>query len=93
MVVCISHVFEGEPSVANVVEILEPLEVGDGHAARVYVQVGNDEDVLFFQDLVCFGRSRTVRTLGNNLCEQKRHQDVSSSLNISNSKIKKVTLA
>ena len=31
--------FEGEPAVADVVEVLEPLKVGHSHATSVYVQV------------------------------------------------------
>ncbi len=46
MVVGFPLVLEGEPAVGHVVEILQPLEVGDGHTARVDVHVGDDEHAL-----------------------------------------------
>ena len=39
MVVGISLVFEGQSSVADVVQILEPLEIGDGHTPGINKQV------------------------------------------------------
>ncbi len=46
MVVGLPLVLEGEPPVGHVVEILQPLEVGDGHTARVDVHVGDDQHAL-----------------------------------------------
>jgi hypothetical protein len=67
MVVGVLLVFEGQAAVAHVIQILEPLEVGYCHAARIYVQIGYDQDVLFLEDLVGLGRCRTVSSLGYNL--------------------------
>jgi len=36
-------VLEGEPAEGHVVQVLQPLEVGDGHTARVYEQVRDDQ--------------------------------------------------
>ena len=46
------------------VEVLDPLEVGHGHAARVAEDVGDDEDAVLAQQDVRLGRRRTVRDLG-----------------------------
>lgn len=45
MVVGLSLVLEEQSSVGDVVEVLQPLKVGDGHTAGVDVQVGDDENV------------------------------------------------
>lgn len=45
MVVGFPLVFECKTSVRDVVEVLEPLEEGDGHTTGVYVQVGDHENV------------------------------------------------
>jgi hypothetical protein len=42
MIVGFALVLEGEATVRNVVQVLQPLEVGDGHTARVDVHVRND---------------------------------------------------
>ena len=39
MVVGVPLVFEGQSSVADVVEVLEPLKVGHGHAPGIQVHV------------------------------------------------------
>lgn len=39
VVVGVSLVFEGESTVADVVQVLQPFEVGDGDAAGVQVHV------------------------------------------------------
>jgi hypothetical protein len=46
VVVGLPLVLEGEPAVGHVVEILQPLEVGDGHTPSVDVHVGDDEHAL-----------------------------------------------
>ncbi len=46
VVVRLPLVLEGEPAVGHVVEILQPLEVGDGYTASVDVHVGDDEHAL-----------------------------------------------
>lgn len=67
MVVGILLVFECQSTVAHVVKILKPLEVGDGDTTSVDVQVRDDEDFLGLEDLICFRSSRTVGTLSNDL--------------------------
>ena len=42
-------VFECETAVRDVVEILEPLEVGDSHTTRVDEHVRNDQDIALLQ--------------------------------------------
>lgn len=42
------------------VEVLEPLEEGDGHTTSVDVQVRDDQDVAVDQDLVSRRRRGTV---------------------------------
>lgn len=67
MVVGLALIFEGQTSVWDVVEVLEPLEEGDGDTTSVDVQVGDDEDVAVDQDLVG-GRGRgTVGGFGDDL--------------------------
>jgi hypothetical protein len=51
MVVRFPLVLEGEPTVRHVVEVLEPLKIGDGHTARVDVHVWDDEHALVLTDL------------------------------------------
>ena len=75
MKVRISFVFEGQSSVRDVVEVLEPLEVGDGHTASVDVQIRDDKDGLGKKNFVgCWG-SRTVGTLCNDLHKEKMSYD------------------
>jgi hypothetical protein len=67
VVVGLALVLEGEATVGNVVQVLEPLEVGDGDTASVDVQVGNDEHLLVAEDGVAGWRDRAVGSLGNDL--------------------------
>lgn len=39
MVVGVSLIFEGQSAVADMVQVLQPLEVGDGHTTSVQVHV------------------------------------------------------
>ena len=45
-------------------QILHPLEIADGHAARVRKDIGDDNDALV-EDLVGFRRRWAIRSLGN----------------------------
>ena len=47
------------------VEVLDPLEVADGHAAGVAQDVGDHEDAVLEQDRVGLGRRRAVGGLGD----------------------------
>lgn len=67
VVVGVLLVLEGQTAVADVVQVLEPLEVGDGDTASVDVQVGNDEDVALLQDLVGLRGGWTVGTFSDDL--------------------------
>jgi hypothetical protein len=44
-----------------VLEVLDPLEVGDHHAARIGEHVGHDEDALVVEDLIRLRGGRAVR--------------------------------
>ena len=67
VVVGLTLVLEGETSVRNVIQVLEPLEVGDGDTAGVDVHVGNDQGVVVPQDDVGSGGDRAVGSLCNDL--------------------------
>src|SRR5207248_10109409 len=47
--------------------VLDPLVVGDGHAARVADDVGDELDAALGQDAVALGRGRAVRAFGDEL--------------------------
>lgn len=63
MVVGLALILEGETSVRHVVEVLEPLEEGDGDTTRVDVQIWDHQDVALDEDLVCRGCGRSVGCL------------------------------
>lgn len=67
MVVGVLLVFECQTTVANMVQVLEPLEVGDGDTTSVDEQVWYDEHFLLLQDLVGFWCGRSISTFGNDL--------------------------
>jgi hypothetical protein len=46
VVVGLPLIFKGQPAVGHVIEILEPLKVGDRHTASVDVHVGDDQHAL-----------------------------------------------
>ena len=72
VVVGVLLVLEGETTVADVVQVLEPLEVGDGDTTGVDVQVRDDEDVALLQDLVGLWSGRAVSTFSDDLTEKKK---------------------
>ena len=41
-------------------EVLQPLEIGHGHAARIQVHIRYDEDAFLYEDLIRLRRQRTV---------------------------------
>jgi hypothetical protein len=51
------------PAEADVGEVLDPFEVGHRHAARVGVEVGDDDAALAAQDVVGARGDRAVRGL------------------------------
>lgn len=67
VVVGLALVFEGQTSVGHVVEVLEPLEEGDGDTTSVDVQVGDDENVAVDQDLVGRGGGGAVGGFSDDL--------------------------
>lgn len=71
MVVGFTFVFECETAVRHVVQVLEPLEEGDGDTTSVDVQVGNDENVAIDEDLVGSRGSGAVGCLGDYLYYSK----------------------
>ena len=66
-VVLILSELPGETTVWNVVQVLQPLEVGDCDTTSVEVQIGNDQALLVKEDLVSGGGDWAVGTLGDDL--------------------------
>ena len=60
-------VLESEPAVADVVEVFQPLEVGNRHPARVQVQIGHDQRPVLLQNGVRPRRRRPVSALADYL--------------------------
>ena len=69
MVVGVLLVFEGKTTVADMVQVLEPLEVGNGDTTSVDVQIWDDKDVALLQDLIGFWGGWTVGTFSDDLKE------------------------
>ena len=67
VVVGVLLVLEGQATVADMVQVLEPLEIGDGDTTSVDVQVWNDKHVALLQDLISLGGSWTVGTFSDDL--------------------------
>ena len=67
MVVGVLLVLECQATKADMVEVLQPLEVRDSHTTSVDVQVWNDEDVSLLQDDISIWGRWTVGTLSNDL--------------------------
>ena len=67
MVVGLSLVLEGQPAVRDVVQILEPLEVGHSHTTGVDVHVWDDQATVLSQNVVTSGSDGAVSRLGNDL--------------------------
>ena len=67
MVVGFTFIFECETTVRNVVEVLEPFEVGNGDTTSVDVQVRNDKDVAIDQNLVGSRGSRSIGSFSDDL--------------------------
>lgn len=74
MMVRLPLVFEGKTTVRDVVQILEPLKVGDRHTTSVDVQIRNDEDVPLDQDLVSGRSGGSVSSLGDDLKRKPSHR-------------------
>lgn len=53
------------------VQILQPFKVGHGHTTSVDVQIGNNENVPFDQDLVSRRSRRSVGSFGDDLFDAK----------------------
>lgn len=58
-------IFLGESSRRHMVQVLQPLEVGDSDSPCIGDQIGDHWDSFFFQDLVCLESSWTVSTLNH----------------------------
>ncbi len=69
-----AHLIEtlSHPSESNVREILQPLEVRNGHASRIQIQIRDDHHVLFGQNLIGFESGGTVGSFGNQFCLNAR---------------------
>lgn len=60
-------VFECQSSVRYMVQVLQPLEEGNGHTTGVNVQIWDDKDVSFDENLVSSWCSRSVGSFSNDL--------------------------
>ena len=67
MIVGVPFILEGQSPVANVIQVLEPLEVRHGHSASVQEQVWYDQDLVVTQRLIRFDSRRPVRSLTDDL--------------------------
>ena len=67
MIVGLSLILEGQTAIGHVVQVLQPLEVGDCHTTGVDVHVGNDQAAVLLQDLVTSRGNRAIGSLTNDL--------------------------
>ena len=67
VVVGFSLILEGQTAIGHVVQVLQPLEVGDCHTTGVDVHVGDDQAAVLLQDLVTGGGDGSVGSLTNDL--------------------------
>ena len=67
VVVGLALVLEGQSSVRHVVQVLQPLKVGDGDTSGVDVQIRNDKNLFVSQDGVAGRGDGSVCSLRNNL--------------------------
>lgn len=68
MVIGFPLVLECETTVGDVIQVFEPLEEGDGDTTGVYVEIRNNENVSFNEDLVGCWCCGAVGCLGNDFC-------------------------
>src|SRR3712207_8386421 len=64
----------------SVLEVLDPLEVGDDDAARVGHDVGHDVDAVVLEDGVRLRRGRAVGALEDHLALEARSEEHTSEL-------------
>lgn len=67
MIVRVAVVLEGQSAVADVIQVLEPLEVGHGDTASIEEEVRQDKDAFLLQNFISFDGCRSVGSLGNDL--------------------------
>lgn len=60
-------VFECQTTVRDMVQVLQPLEVGNSYTTSVDVKVGDNQNVAFNEDLVCSWGSWSVGSFGDDL--------------------------
>ena len=70
MKIGIFFVFKGESSIGDVVEVLQPLKVGNGDTTGVDVKIRDDENRFGQENFVCGRRSRSVGAFGDNLVDE-----------------------
>lgn len=71
MIIGLSLVFEGQSAVGNMVQVLQPLEVGDSHTTSIDVQVGDDQHVHVLEDFVSSGGCGAVGSFGDDLWRER----------------------
>lgn len=57
----------GHATGRNVINVLQPFEVGAGHTAAVHQKIRSNDNAASSQDLLCTERRRPVSTLKNHL--------------------------
>ena len=67
VVVGILLILPCEPTIADMVEVLEPLKVGDGHTSSVGKEVWDDQHPAVMKDSLSSNGGRTIGSLNNNL--------------------------
>jgi len=67
MIVRLALIFEGEATVRDVVQVLEPLKVRDCDTTSVDVKIGNNQDVALDKNLVSSGGGGSVSSFGDDL--------------------------
>lgn len=79
MVVWVSFIFEGESSVTDMIQILQPLKVGDCHSTSVQVQILRGDGERQGADMSGEGRKRPKRksegrTVGHRWAEKEKRE-------------------
>ena len=75
VVVWVPLVFECKATITDMVKVLEPFKVRYSHTTGIDIEIWNNQDVVFQEDLVSTGSCWAVGTLGNNL-KRKREENI-----------------
>ena len=61
-------VFKCETTIANMIEVFEPLKERYSHTTSITVEVWNYQHIVFLEYLLSLSSGWTVSSLGNYLC-------------------------